>query len=75
MDRAATPDFVVEVVHRHEQQTSFVVLPRRWVVDRTFGWMVRWRRLVRDYVQRADVSEGMIHIAMSGLLLRRIAHP
>ncbi|BEU68036.1 IS5-like element ISMac15 family transposase [Ralstonia pseudosolanacearum] len=75
MDRAATLDFVVEVVRRHEQQTGFAVLPRRWVVERTFGWMVRWRRLVRDYEQRADVSEAMIHIAMSGLLLRRIAHP
>ncbi|MGA4215145.1 transposase, partial [Ralstonia nicotianae] len=67
--------FVVEVVRRHEQQTGFAVLPRRWVVERTFGWMVRWRRLVRDYEQRADASEAMIHIAMSGLLLRRIAHP
>ncbi len=75
MDKAATLDFVVEVVRRHEQQTGFAVLPRRWVVERTFGWMVRWRRLVRDYEQRADVSEAMIHIAMRGLLLRRIAHP
>ncbi|QKL59626.1 transposase (plasmid) [Ralstonia solanacearum] len=75
MDKAATLDFVVEVVRRHEQQTGFAVPPRRWVVERTFGWMVRWRRLVRDYEPRADVSEAMIHIAMSGLLLRRIAHP
>ncbi len=74
MDKASTLDFVVEVVRRHEQQTGLAVLPRRWVVERTFGWMVRWRRLVRDYEQRADVSEAMIHIAMSGLLLRRIAH-
>nr|EUJ12969.1 transposase IS5 [Ralstonia solanacearum P673] len=40
MDKAATLDFVVEVVRRHEQQTGFAVLPRRWVVERTFGWMV-----------------------------------
>ncbi|ANH35787.1 hypothetical protein MAFF241647_41610 (plasmid) [Ralstonia solanacearum] len=75
MDKATTLDFVVEVVRRHEQQTGFAVLPRRWVVERTFGWSVRWRRLVRDYEQRADVLDVMIHIAMSGLLLRRIAHP
>lgn len=75
MDKAATLEFVVEVVRRHEQQTGFAVLPRRWVVERTFGWMVRWRRLVRDYEQRTDVSEAMIHIAMGSLLLRRIAHP
>jgi putative transposase len=50
------------------------VLPRRWVVERTFGWMTRWRRLVRDYETRLDVSEAMIHVAMGSLLLRRIAH-
>ncbi len=58
------------MVRRHEQQTGVAVLPRRWVVERTFGWMVRWRRLVRDYGQRTDVSEAMIHIAMDSLLLR-----
>lgn len=40
MDQAATPDFVVEMVYRHEQQVGFAVLPRRWG-ERTFGWMVR----------------------------------
>lgn len=51
------------------------VLPnrlRRWVVERTFGWMTRWRRLVRDYERRIDVSEAMIDVAMSSLLLRRL---
>lgn len=50
------------------------MLPRRWVVERTFGWLTRWRRLVRDYEQRVDVSEAMIHVAMGSLLLRRITH-
>jgi len=50
------------------------VIPRRWVVERTFGWMIRWRRLVRDYEKRLDVSEAMIHVAMGGLLLGRVAH-
>jgi len=54
--------------------SRFNVLPRRWVVERTFGWMTRWRRLVRDYEARIDVSEAMIHLAMGGLLLRRISH-
>ena len=53
---------------------GFKVLPRRWVVERTFGWMTRWRRLVRDYEERIDVSEAMIHVALGSLLLRRIAH-
>jgi transposase len=44
-------------------------------VERTFGWMTRWRRLVRDYERRRDVSGAMIHIGMGALLIRRIAHP
>jgi putative transposase len=74
MDKAAYLDFVIEVVRRIEGQPGFNVLPRRWVVERTFGWMTRWRRLVRDYEARIDVSEAMIHVAMGGLLLRRISH-
>jgi transposase len=50
------------------------VLPRRWIVERTFGWMMRWRRLVRDYEARIDVSQAMIHVAMGSLLLTRISH-
>jgi transposase len=49
-------------------------VPRRWVVERTISWLIRWRHLVRDYEQRLDVSEAMIHVAMGGLLLRRISH-
>jgi transposase len=74
MDKAAFLDFVIEIVRKMEGQEGFQVLPRRWVVERTFGWMMRWRRLVRDYEQRIDVSEAMIQVAMGSLLLRRIAH-
>jgi transposase len=72
---AAYRGFVVEVVRKLEGQQGFQPLPRRWVVERTFGWMTRWRRLVRDYEQRLDVSEAMIGVAMSSLMLRRITHP
>lgn len=74
MDKAAFLDFVIEVVRRIDNEQGFKVLPRRWVVERTFGWMMRWRRLVRDYETRIDVSEAMIHVAMGSLLLRRISH-
>ena len=74
MDKAAFLDFVIEIVRRSDKQSGFEVIPRRWVVERTFGWMIRWRRLVRDYEKRLDVSEAMIHVAMGSLLLRRIAH-
>jgi putative transposase len=74
MDKAAFLDFVVEIVRRSDKAMGFEVIPRRWVVERTFGWMIRWRRLVRDYEKRLDVSEAMIHVAMGALLLRRVAH-
>lgn len=48
MDKAAYLDSVIEVVRRIEGQPGVNVLPRRWVVERTFGWMTRRRRLVRD---------------------------
>ena len=74
LDKAAFRDFVLEIVRRSDREPGFKVLPRRWVVERTFGWMTRWRRLVRDYEARLDVSKAMIHVAMGSLLLRRIAH-
>ena len=74
MEKAAFLDFTVEIIRRSDTAQGFEVLPRRWVVERTFGWMTRWRRLVRDYEERIDCSEAMIHVAIGSLLLRRIAH-
>ena len=75
MSKAAYRDFVVEIVRKPVGQQGFQPLPRRWVVERTFGWMMRWRRLVRHHERRCDVAEAMIHVSMASLLLRRIAHP
>jgi transposase len=74
MDKAAYLDFVIEVIRRSDDQKGFKILPGRWVVERTFGW-TRWRRLVRDYEERLDVSEAMILVARGGNLLRRTTHP
>ena len=74
MDKAAFRDFTVQVVKRSDAAVGFQVIPRRWVVERTFAWMTRWRRLVRDYEERIDCSEAMIHVALGSVLLRRIAH-
>ncbi|WP_353045535.1 IS5 family transposase [Mesorhizobium sp. M1365] len=52
MDKAAYLDFVIEIIRRSDDQKAFEVLPRRWVVERTFAWMTRWRRLVRDWHRR-----------------------
>jgi putative transposase len=49
MNKAAFRDFTIQIVKRSDAAVGFEVIPRRWVVERTFGWMTRWRRLVRDY--------------------------
>lgn len=72
LDEATMLGFVVEVVHKLVDQHSFLALPRRWVVERSFGWMMQWRRLVRDYERRIDVSTEIIYVAMGSLLLRRL---
>lgn len=61
----------VEVVKRNELHT-FKVLPRRWVVERTFGWLGRYRRLSRDYERQATTGETMVYLAMIRLMLARI---
>jgi putative transposase len=73
LDKAIFLEFVVEIVRRSDK--GFTILPRRWVVERTFAWLTRYRRLVRDYEARIDVSEAMIYAAMTSSLVRRIAHP
>lgn len=75
LDKAAFLDFSIEVVRRIDNEPGFKVLPRRWVVERTFGWMTRFRMLVRDYERRLEVSEAMIFIALGNLLVQRLAHP
>src|SRR5271155_837181 len=74
MDKAAFRDFTIQIIKRSDAAVGFEVIPRRWVVERTFAWMTRWRRLVRDYEERIDCSEAMIHVALGSVLLRRIAH-
>ncbi|MEK8141822.1 transposase [Streptomyces sp. M10(2022)] len=66
---------VVTVVKRSDDTSGFVVLPRRWVVERTFGWLMRSRRLARGYERRPDTSEAMIPWSMTMLMTRRLAVP
>lgn len=65
-------NFIVEVVRKLGDQYGFVALRRSWIVERTFGWMMPYRRLVRNYEQRLDVSKNMIYAAMGSLLMKRI---
>lgn len=63
----------VEVVKRSDTAQGFKVLPRRWVVERTFGWLMQCRRLVRDYERTIRSATGWIHMAMIRIMLRRLA--
>ena len=66
----------LEIVRRSAAQQGFVVLPKRWIVERTFGWLNRCRRLSKDYEYLTETSEAMIHVAMINLMVRRLArHP
>jgi putative transposase len=63
----------VEIVRRSDDVKGFKVLLRRWVVERTFGWLGRQGRLSKDYEYLTDTSETMIYVSMIGLMLRRLA--
>ena len=63
------------VIRRLAGTKGFVLLPRRWVAERTLGWLGRWRRLARDYEELPEVSETMVKLAMIRLMLHRLAHP
>ncbi len=62
----------LEIVKRPDDARGFVVLPRRWVVERTFAWLGRCRRLSKDYEERPEMSEAMIRLAMIHLMLKRL---
>jgi putative transposase len=63
----------LEIVERSADTEGFVVLPHRWIVERTFGWLMRSRRLSKDYERLVQTSESFIEVAMIRLILRRLA--
>lgn len=65
--------WTLEWVRRKKGQKGFSVIPRRWVVERTFAWLSRCRRLAKDYETLRASSECWIHLAMIRLMLRRLA--
>ena len=65
--------WVVQVVLRPQEHQRFVLLPKRWVVERTFGWLSWCRRLSRDHEGLPETSEMWIYIAMIRIMLRRLA--
>lgn len=62
----------LQIVKRPENQKGFAVLPRRWVVERTLGWLSEYRRLSKDYEFLPGSSEAMNHLAMIHIMVRRL---
>jgi len=64
--------WILEIVKRSDDMTGFQVLPKRWIVERTFAWFGRYRRLSKDYETLPESSEAVIYLAMIHLMLRRL---
>src|SRR3954452_22200843 len=62
----------LEIIKRSDQEKGFKVLPKRWVVERTFAWLGRYRRLSKDYEELTETSEAMIRLAMIHIMVRRL---
>ncbi len=65
--------WIVQVVLRSQEAKGFVLLKKRWVVERTFGWLMGCRRLVRDYELLPATSETFIYLAMIRIMVQRLA--
>jgi transposase len=70
-----TPQLAVEIVKRPEQAKGFVVLPMRWVVERTLAWLNRCRRLAKDFENLTDNALALLRLASIRLMLRRLCNP
>jgi putative transposase len=64
--------WVLEIVKRNDDVKGFKLLPKRWVVERTFSWLSNYRRLSKHYEYWNETGEAMIHLAMIHLMLRRL---
>jgi putative transposase len=65
-------DVDYQVVKRSDEAKGFVVLPKRWIVERTFAWLGKYRRLSKDYEASPETSEALIYAAMVHLMARRL---
>ena len=66
-------DLAVAIVTRRPGAKGSEVRPGRWVVERTFGWLTRWRRLNRNYEHTLESSKAVVQVAVIGLMARRLA--
>jgi len=63
----------LDIVRRSDDIKGFKILPKRWIVERTFGWLSKYRRISKDYETNVESSTAIIHIAMTRLMLKRAA--
>ncbi|MEU6012465.1 hypothetical protein [Streptomyces sp. NPDC047453] len=71
----ATFALVLAIVKRSDDMRGFVVLPKRWIVERLFAHLMQSRRLVRDFERRTSSAEAMVYWSMALLMTRRLARP
>ena len=64
--------WILEIVKRSDDVHTFEVLPKRWIGERTFAWLGKYRRLSKDYEAKTHTSEAMIYLAMIHLMVRRL---
>jgi len=69
------PNLSIEIVKRSDQAKGFVVLPRRWVVERSIAWLNRCRRLAKDFENLTRMALAFIRVASIRLMLRRLCNP
>ena len=72
---SAMPDLVIEIVKRSDHAKGFVVEPKRWIVERTIGWLGRCRRLAKDWENRNHNALAFLHLASIRLMLRKLCNP
>ena len=72
---ARTGTWMIEIVKRSDIAKGFVVLPKRWVVERTLAWISRNRRLCRDFERYARTVAAFIRLAMIRIMLKRLTRP
>jgi putative transposase len=66
--------WTLDIIKRPNGSSHFQVLPKSWVVERTFAWLGKYRRLSKDYEARTDTSEALMYAAMIHVMVRRLAH-
>ena len=72
---ARTGKWKIEIVERSANAIGFEVLPKRWIVERTFAWISRFRRMARDFERYATTVAAFIRLAMIRIMLRRLTKP